>query len=402
MNRKIASAVLLQSIGPLSLLALTLYISRVYGAAAQGHFVAAKSWVDLAVAIACLGLPQSFVIAINKRKESPQALYLGAVLYVLIVLPVIFLLTLSVAKLSLPYIEAFLISIGISAIALVSMWRGILLTQDEGTKFHLITAAPMFIVVLVVMLALGAGFDLSTTMPRIYMISGIAAIALAYALFPWNAVSDLPGGRPNIPRLIANGAEVFLQATATSLQVYFATRIIGETWGIAEVGFFGVALLLLNSFGFPLQALSPLLLNRLSKMSAKKAANAWNSNISAISVALFAGVCVLALILPYGIEMISMGNLQGAERLIQFMVLAAVPMIFARINSLRLIALGAFRSPAIVAVFRLSVFIVLSHVAIKVFSFKSLWIIGVIWLAAEVLCALALRWQLSRHRKVLG
>ncbi len=87
MSKKLVLLFFIQIIGPGLLFLLSLSITHFGGMASQGVFSSGKAWYDLLVSLGVFGLPQSIIVAINRRSASPAYLYRATRWYVMGLVP---------------------------------------------------------------------------------------------------------------------------------------------------------------------------------------------------------------------------------------------------------------------------------------------------------------------------
>jgi len=274
-------AITVQSMGPLSLLALSVFVSRWFGADKQGAFIAVKSLADVLIAVGCFGFPQSVVLSINRYKASPKCLYVLTPIYVALVTPVLICTTYLLAPPVLKGVAAaILLSLGVAGCIVVGIWRGILLTIDDGFRFHLITAAQSLHLALATTVILATHHSLDAGMPFAYLLCGTLTLGLGYCLLPWPTVRRLNGCSPSPRQLVSHGADAFVQALSGTVQVFLCVNWIGQHAGLAESGRFSMALVAMNALAFPMQAIAPLILNRWSRCANADALNAGRDKLT--------------------------------------------------------------------------------------------------------------------------
>lgn len=153
MIKKIGHSIAIQMLGTISSLILVWLITRLYGTAVQGEFVLIKSWVDMLIVISGFGMPQSFIYAINKLGVSWEVLEKYTLRYIPIALVVNLLLTFIWFECIQPqsFLSTFnyvFVAIGISCLTGFTLLRGLYLTQNDGSKFALITITPNILLLL--------------------------------------------------------------------------------------------------------------------------------------------------------------------------------------------------------------------------------------------------------------
>lgn len=403
MKKRLIQAIALQSCGPLLLLALSVSISRFFGPLEQGIFISLKSWADVLIAIGCFGFPQSVIIAINRHDSAEKSLYVATPVYAAMFVPIFIAICYFFgATKNLPFVEIFVVVIGIACIVLVNIWRGILLTIEDGFRFHLITALPTTMLVAVVAVGLSWGLSLKTSLPYFYVACGLITLGFGYLIFPWRMVKKLSGKPINFWQLIVNGGDVFIQGLSNTLQIYFCFAWLRHVDGLASVGYFSMALVALNAFGFPLQSIAPMILNRWSKQGDRQALHSGAKEMR--KAILFVALISIASILvtPLAAVQILGPSFAHAVPAIQIMLLAIMPLLVFRLASLRLVAVGQFRFNSFIVVARSFLLICLLYLAgLQLNGGQPATIAAVCWVVVEVLAAIVISYRVNHVRNAL-
>lgn len=325
------------------------------GVAVQGQFATSKALLDMLVALGSFGFPQSVILVINRDGVSRSRLYRDAAQY-----------TIVVASLFMPFLAALryqqdaalqtslLFAISGACLVLNNIWRGILLTVDDGMPFHLITVIPAASLTLAVIIIIGILPDFETrAMAWAFVLAGVMSLVLSFLVFPLRKVNGFTGVKPNYPKLITNGADVFVQAMAISIQTYFFLAFLGKTQGDTEVGYFSLSLMAFQTCLLPLQVVSPMVLNLWSKRTGEEALISGRLYQRLLIVG-SAGLATLVVCLgPWMIRLILGESFEPAIPAVQISILALIPGLIIRIASLRLAAAGFFRLNSVVAIIRL-------------------------------------------------
>ncbi len=396
-------AITVQSLGPISLLALSICVSRWFGADQQGAFIAVKSLADVLIAVGCFGFPQSVVLAINRYKASPKWLYMLTPIYVALVTPILICTTYLLAPAGgMGVAPVIFLSLGAAACIVVGIWRGILLTIDDGFRFHLITAAQSLHLALATMVILATHHSLDAGMPLAYLLCGTLTLGLGYLLLPWPAVRRLNGSPPSPRQLVSHGADAFVQALSGTLQVYLCVDWIGHHAGLAEAGRFSMALVLLNALAFPLQAVAPLILNRWSRVADTDALNAGREELKNAAFGLTAMCALLVLAMPLLFPWVLGPSFQSGVPTAQIIVIALIPMFLLRIGSLRLAAAGNFRFMSVVALLRCLALVLMLASVRWIFDAQGATPAALCWLLTESVAALAVVMKIGTWRRAVA
>lgn len=400
MKAKYIGAIFLQALAPLMLLGFSLVIAHSEGVDVQGAFAAAKSWFDLLVVFGCFGFPQSSILAINREGASPSWLFRAAFIYssalVVFFAASSFFLQKSLSS-NLPL--SFCVGIGASAAVLVNIWRGIALTLEDGLRFHLITALPTVAFLTVASFGVLNGASLKTSTALLYGASAIVLVPAAYFVFPLKKLAQIKGVVPNISALVTSGTEVFLQGISNVFQVFFCLWLLKREFGLEQVGYFSLSLMLVNAFAFPLQAISPIILNKWSKHTDNRALMSGAGLINVMLLALLALMGALCASIPYLVELFNIEKLKAAAPSMQIALFVLIPSLALRIDGLRLSATGNLRFNSALMIAKCLAFS-LSFLVLVLFLKRENGVNAamICWLFAEILAAIACR---LRVRSVL-
>lgn len=357
MMSRMLITVALHSISPLLLFGLSVVIARWWGPNEQGAYAAAKSWLDLLVAIGCFGFPQSVILAINRAAASRSRLYVDAARYAL-VLPLVFVpaaVLLQTGDASTA-VGALAFSIGAAGIVLSNIWRGILLTVTDGLRFNLITITPAIALTVAVAVVLWSGsVGREHAMAYACAAAGLLTLLISVFIFPPSEVRPLTGQVPAYRPLITNGADVFVQAVAMALQTYVCYVLLNKATGIGEVGRFSIALMAFQACLLPLQMVSPLVFNRWSRQTGLAALDAGQATLRRLFMGVLAFVALSIAVIPWIVPTLLGVQFEATVPASQIALLAVVPAFVGRIAALRLAAVGAFRANSLSSLVRLVV-----------------------------------------------
>ncbi|MBS0436394.1 MAG: hypothetical protein JSR75_16145 [Proteobacteria bacterium] len=402
MRKPLLAAMGLQSLSPLLLVALTFFIARWLGAAQQGAFIKAKAWLDLLVAIGCFGFPQSIVLAVNRCGVSTGRLYRDAIWYSVAVIaffvPFTALLNGSEPH---PWVFAACMALGGSGVVLSNLWRGILLTVDDGLRFHLITVVPAVSLALTTVGALLIDSSrLQHNLVWAFGGAGLLCVVLSLLVFPAREGLRGRGSRPDYGQLVASGADVFVQALSSAAQTYLCYEILNRYLGAHQAGWLSIALMVFQACVMPLQMVSPLLFNWWSRRPHAEVVG-YGAHKTAQALALAAALAGTAAIAAHWVVPMALGTgYQAAVHAVQLALFAVVPSIYSRIASLRLSSGGQLRVTTLASIVRLSV-VVGALVGIRYCWQEALGATAAAacWLCGELAAAALLAEALRRARR---
>ncbi len=402
MLRRFGSAIVLQSLSPALLFALSFGIARLWGPAEQGVFVAGKAWLDLLVAVGCFGFPQSLIIAINRHGADRSRLYGDAAIYaavsVLVLWPVSYFAR---AGTDVGAVSALLVAVGAAGVVLSNLWRGILLTVDDGMRFHLITSAPaVAIFVLVASVAIADASRFAEFMPAALAGAGMLAALLAFALSGPLRLRSAVGRAADYVALVRDGGDFFLQAVTTAMQSFLCIALIGRIAGPDEVGRFGMAQISLQALLMPVQMLSPMVFNRWTRAARRSVLDAGRNEQRWLLAGTLLVVGVLVAAMPTVVPVVLGQGYAAGAAAIQILLFAVVPALYARIAMMRLAAAGELRINSISCAVRMFVTVAAAWFGLHLFDMAAPAALAAgAWLIGETVAAVMAGWAIGRSRR---
>jgi O-antigen/teichoic acid export membrane protein len=152
------------------------------------------------------------------------------------------------------------------------------------------------------------------------------------------------------------GLDAFMLSLSAIGQIFLTYEYLKEYADQTALGFFSVALAVSNILAFPLQAISPMLLNRWSVRSQGFNLTGFRFPLKPWTAvaALIGGMCLVMILLPNAIWIILGAEYRPAILIIQIMVAYTAIAVIQRIANLRLTALGQIRFGAVVSICKLA------------------------------------------------
>lgn len=385
-SRRYLITLAIQAVGPLSMLMLSFTIVNIQGAAAQGGFATARAWLDLIVVVGLFGLPQSIVLAVNRADASRRILFGWAVRYALGCLAAT-AAAVWVASRAGADVASLAIVFAAATWVLMGIWRSILLTVDDGLRFNLVTVVPTLAVAALAGGVLLAAQPIDANLDVIFAGAGVVALAICLPIARRPVFALAQAGRsPDYRLLFAHGFDVFVLNVCNSLQVYLCYQILGRVGSPDDVGYISIALLVLNAFNFPLQSISPMLLNHWSKSSSVDALSAGSHQVRMIGALLtvLSAISVVVAIAAMPL-LFRAGDSPPAE--MWLILFSVVPALLARTSAVRLASIGEFRFNSRVAALQTIAFAVGFLSLAKVEPLHPIGAAVVAWLVADVAAA---------------
>lgn len=404
MFKKIIWSLALQVLGTLSSFLLVLLITRSYGISAQGHFAIVKSWVDVCMTAFSLGLPQSYIYAINQLGVSIVKLKTASVRYVFFVFPVVFIVSyiwgFSTNEDAVLLIEkTTFISLGIVFLVGYSFFRGILLTKNDGKTFAIISAMPALLLFLFFVLnALFYSQKLNIEL-NYFLSAALAFVVMLYLLKDREVgivAKPLTEPVPWRP-IIHNGIGVFLQGVALTLLPMITYQLMLQYgYDKGQIGQFNIVLYSYLIFAMPLNMISPLFYNKWSKLKDTTAlAKAVNKYLLWV-VGLVPIICIMWFMMPAILVLLFGEQIQSALKASQILLFSTVPLFLNNILVCALYSRGAFKEISYMLIGKVSACLLFILLFFNL-GFKTLEVVSIAWLLSDILY-LVMLWHLKRVR----
>ncbi len=272
LRRSLITSLVIQGIGSFAPFLTIILLARYSGPATQGTFSAFKTWADLVSSLFVFGFPQAFIYLINKGIVERHHLLNISLLYAAATA----ILTVPLVMHSVAYdynqvpsdrdlaLYVAMISFGLGAIVLNRLIRTIYLTIDDGFLFSLITSAPAFFI-LVLMVAASQYENFSYDIA--YFLAGMLT-CIATGIWIWKIVVATPNYRFSIgflPRkaLASQSIHSFIQSICFTLQpvisIYFILYFGGSIVSVAE---FTAATITIAAVNVLFAIIAPIFFNR--------------------------------------------------------------------------------------------------------------------------------------------
>jgi len=242
-----------------------LLIARFEGPAAQGTFVAIKSFVDTLYAIFMAGLPQALILVINRAQFNVRS----ASLYIEGYAVAIFLMSIPITWrfmwLDMPTGTLLFLPVGIVAMSLFGLTRGLLLTRTDGLFFSLFTVTPPSLILLFVAVHL---FVVKSDYLHVYFYFGVSLLAISQAilLYLYYRLRTEPLMKMPFRSLFSENVHSFIQAIFYNGQLFLALKILGEFGTPLDViGKISTSVLPLLALHALIGVIAPILYNQWSK-----------------------------------------------------------------------------------------------------------------------------------------
>jgi hypothetical protein len=340
-RRAIAISIIVQGLGSLAPFITVIGLARIAGPDVQGTFAVFKTWSDLVSTLVVFGFPQAFVYMINKKISSREELLNGVIFYVAIAAPLVF--PVSILSIHYGYIDpppgqsiiffGIAMSVGMGALFLQRLVRGVYLTVDHGFLFSLITSAPSFFLMVTILAA-------ATVSPFYYDVAFlVAGLLTVVATIPWvvRIIRESPGYRFRLPLipvrpLAEQAGYVFLQALAVALQPVI-TIIVLQRWGadLTTIGFFSASTIIIVGVNILFGLVAPILFNRWSATMESALMGRLQGYALKASLVLLVGGVILVPVVPFFVGILFGADYLEAAWAFQVMILSLGPVAYTRI-----------------------------------------------------------------------
>ncbi len=386
--KKLFWSILLQALGTGSSLLLVFLITRYYGVAMQGQFAIVKSWIDVCVVVAFLGLPQSYVYAVNQLGVPLGKLKSASLKYLFIVFPIVLLVSFiwflySEKTINLSLIELLFMSGAITFLVGHGLFRGLYLTNNDGKVFAIISALPALLLFVCTLLNYQF-FSYSLYIQFNYFVSALLAFTCMLFLLRNYKSNNSHITEQIIPwgKIINNGLGVFVQSLALVLLpmlTYWLMLKYGFTQ--AQVGLFNIALYSYMIFALPLNMVSPIFFNKWSKIDNTDILNKEVNHFLFLGVVLLPILFILYYLMPTILVYAFGKQVTEAIKVSQILLLAMIPLYLNNILSCAISARGFFQSIAGITVIKMlfcimCVFIFLNFGEIELENIAISWVMA--------------------------
>ncbi len=343
MTRSDAGAIGLQVLGSAATVAVVMLVTHRFGLEAQGRFSLLKSWMDTAVVVCLLGLPQALLHIAYHGSTPLGGLRVYAERYAAGVLLLALLAAALAAFGPVPWLGWSLLAV--PGLVLHGLLRALVLKAAGPPGYALATVMPATALLLVVgalaltgWSALGPGLVLSSTM---------AAVAMCW-LLARAGVAREPEVGLRIPRDIHGHAFVQnLAAAAQAAALLGLLSLLGAP--AAVVGEASVSLLVMQLFGVAAAYLAPLIYDRAARGAEERRGPDWPVRGGLLLV--FAAAILL---LPWALTLAVPQASAKLQQACQIMTVAGLLLLANRVVATRLQAQGAFADLTVLAILRLA------------------------------------------------
>ncbi len=352
MIRRHALAIGLQALGSAAAVAVVMLVARHFGLEAQGRFGLLKSWMDAAVALGMLGLPQALLHLAYHGEVAPGRLRAYAERYAGFVL----LAALAAAALAAlgpaPWLAWSLLAV--PGLVLHGLWRSLLLKPAGPAGYALVTAAPALLLLAVVLVLVALG---QPALGAALVLASVLAAAVAWWMLVRAGLRREPLAGLRMPAGISWHAFVQNLCAAAQMALLLGLFSLLGASG-AALGEASVSLLVLQLFGVAAAYVAPLVYDQAARQATAATAPpapAAGARLSPVGLAAALAGCALAAWAMPWLLSLALPQAGASLRLAcQVMAAAGVVLLVNRSWATRLQARGAFALLSGLAVLRLA------------------------------------------------
>lgn len=353
-RRDLLSTVLIQSLGVLATLAVSVVVAHRLGAAGQGFWANFRALLDFVAVVAAYGFPTAFPFLINVRGLDADALLRFTALYGALLLPLAALALLLFwhfdwihLQSSNPGTEIALLTLASVAVALHAMLRGVCLATASNAVFNTVsTALPLSLLAFLIAWPLASPSSLMWAAAAATIFSLLASTAI-WARY---RSSTVPGAAKSMPlrETIAFGGWNFAVAVLMAgTSVYTLQHLSSSRLAPALIGCFSIAVLVQGALLTPANLAGPMVYNAWSRTATDAARRKSYGQLQRLSLALSCGFVGVSWVLMPWLPQLFGTEFEIAVPTARLMILAVPFGYFLRVMANVLMAVGAVRGYAL-------------------------------------------------------
>lgn len=353
-RRDLLSTVLIQGLGVLATLAVSVVVAHRLGAEGQGFWANFRALLDFVAVVAAYGFPTAFPFLINVRGLGAQVVLRFTAVYGALLLPVVSVALLLAWHLdwmhlqsSNPCAEIALLTLASIAVALHAMLRGLCLATASNAVFNAVsTALPLSLLAALIVWPLAAPASLMWAAAAATVFSLVASMAI-WARYRSRAA---PGAARSMPirETIAFGGWNFAVAVLMAgTSVYTLQHLSASGLASSLIGCFSIAALVQGALLTPANLAGPMVYNAWSRAAADAARRRSYAHLLRLSLALSGGFVGISWFLMPLLPRLFGTGFEAAVSTSQLMVLAVPLGYFLRLMANVLMAVGAVRGYAL-------------------------------------------------------
>lgn len=409
-RRDLLSTVLIQGLGVLATLAVSVVVAHRLGAVGQGFWANFRALLDFVAVIAAYGFPSAFPYLINVRGLDAQVVLRFTVSYGALLLPAVALALLLAWHLdwmhlqsSNPCAEIALLTLASVAVALHAMLRGLCLATASNAVFNAVsTALPLSLFAFLIAWPLAAPSSLmwAATAATVFGLIASTAIWLRFRL----RVAAGPGKSILMRETIAFGGWNFAVAVLMAgTSVYTLQHLFTSGLAPSLIGCFSIAVLVQGALLTPANLAGPLVYNAWSRAAEDSARRSSYVQLQRLSLIISTGLAGISWMVMPLLPRLFGTDFDAAIPAARLMVLAVPFGYFSRVMANVLMAVGAVRGYALAVAARfVTVVVILNAMPQATIDGAAMaWVAGEV--VAVIFSAGAIRYCLNwTHRDLFG
>lgn len=349
-------SILIQSIGTLSSMFLLVIIAKLQGVENQGFFSQIKGYFDIFLVIGTMGLPQSFIYLINKRKVSKIQVFKFSIWYVLIFVSFFLLVYMIIYGIGLHLIDlnfevGFILIIALTGYLFHSLCRGIYITYNSRIYFAIFTILPNVFLFIAIVFFVFLDFNKYSFA---YLASSSFLIVIGL-FFMKNAIeneSTMQVNKLPLKNIFGYSGYSFFSNFFISLQLVLCYKYINFVGGSnKDIAYLSSSYYVFQIPTMLLAMLSPLLFNYMSDSLESK------NKLLFSKLKYMIGISIIGTLILYSIASFLIGLLFGNQysvtiEYVKIFSLAIAPAIISRLIMVAIDTSGLFKINTFYSFFR--------------------------------------------------
>ncbi len=353
-RRDLLSTVLIQGLGVLATLAVSVVVAHRLGAAGQGFWANFKALLDFVAVVAAYGFPTAFPFLINVRGLGAPVVLRFTAFYGTLLLPAVWLLLLLAWQLdwmhlqsSDPHAEIALLTLASIAVAVHAMLRGLCLATASNAVFNAVsTALPLSLLAFLIIWPLAAPSGLMWAAAAATVFSLIASMAI-WGRYRSRTASSAATSMPLRETIAFGGWNFAVAVLMAGTSVYTLQHLSNSGLASSLIGCFSIAVLVQGALLTPANLAGPLVYNAWSRATEDSARRNSYAQLQRLSLVISAGLAGVSWLLMPLLLNIFGADFEAAVPTARLLVLAVPFGYFSRVMANVLMAVGEVRGYAL-------------------------------------------------------
>lgn len=396
-RRELIGTFLIQGVGAASVFITIALIAATLGVVPQGQFSLIKTEVEFVTALSMMGMPQAMLYFLRAGGLTHRNTYrITAWLSV-----ASFFVAFAYAALTRTwsFFEQILFAIAVASMVVHGLLRIVVLASGTTRAFNVVTVAPQFFVLFLVVLLVFGGLMQVANILTVFLIAHLVGSFVAWQFLGkpdiQHSVSPVVNA-VTVGQLAVYGLAAWSVAVMSSSAYVLWLRHVESTLGLSDVGTFAMGLMLVQVVLVPFTYAAPVLFKRWVGRQHSHV-NVWRpAIISSVGVALI--LTVLVLVIGVFSASIPLGQYAKLSELAWFLTIAASAEVAVRVAAVACYSDGKPWFPAIAELVRL----MWLGVGVAGGFAHTLDAVVILWSAGAVLAATTLIFSASVARSRTG